>query len=220
MLAFQKKRHHIVLGRCARCDSAVLTNTWGRLSDRCQPTTILMTLAVRCWSGHKRSSLDFQAVAGGDNDHKGGMASSPALGHTLGRMLAAARYNTLGRERQADRIRLGNAGEQGLLGMWLVFAPGAVVVGALSGSLLLWVGRRVRSQVALHRRGLAWGSGLGLLVGLLGLMFLLTLVPGKGTEWSWWELGETLLIAPVEHPRLLGGYYAMMGAHTRTEAEH
>ena len=82
------------------------------------------------------------------------------------------------------------SGSRSLFGMWLVFAPGAAVGGVLRGCLLLWVGRRVRSQVALHRRGLAWGTRLG------------------------------LLVAPVEPPRLLGDYYAMMGAHTRTETEH
>ena len=99
-------------------------------------------------------------------------------------------------------------GLQGLLGMWVVFAPGAAIVGALGGCLLLWVSRRAQSQVALHRRGLAWGSGLGLLVGLLGVLLLVTMLPHEGTL-SWWELVLALLIVPVERPMILGEYAAV-----------
>jgi len=101
---------------------------------------------------------------------------------------------------------------QGLLGLWLAFAPGAAVVGALGGCLLLWASRRVRSRLALRRRGLAWGAGLGLLVGLLGILLLVALLQGEGTlrgTLSWWELVLALLIVPVERPMVLGDYAAV-----------
>jgi hypothetical protein len=97
---------------------------------------------------------------------------------------------------------------QGLLGVWLVFAPGAAVIGALGGCLLVWESRRVHSRVALRRRGLAWGTGLGVLVGLLGILLLVALLQGEGTL-SWWEVGWALLIVPVERPRVLGDYAAV-----------
>ena len=101
---------------------------------------------------------------------------------------------------------------KGLLGVWLAFAPGAAVIGALGGCLLLWESRRVRSRVALRRRGLAWGAGLGLLIGLLGILLLVALLKGEGTlrgTLSWWELVLALLIVPVERPMILGEYAAV-----------
>jgi hypothetical protein len=121
-------------------------------------------------------------------------------------LLVAILWNVSGRLTGYVRVA---PGIQGLLGMWLVFAPGAAVVGALGGCLLLWASRRVQSQAALHRRGLAWGTGLGLLVGLLGVLLLVTLLPGEGTKWSWWELVLALLMVPGERPMILGEYAAV-----------
>jgi len=100
-------------------------------------------------------------------------------------------------------------GLQGLLGMWLVFAPGAAVVGTLGGCLLLWASRRARGQAALRIYGLAWGAGLGLLVGLLGVMLLVALVPAQDTRWSWGELVWALIMVPVERPGVLVDYAAV-----------
>ena len=120
-------------------------------------------------------------------------------------LLVAMLWSVSGRLTGYTRVA---PGLQGLLGMWVVFAPGAAVVGALGGGLLLWVSRRAQSQVALHRRGLAWGSGLGLLVGLLGVLLLVAMLPHEGTL-SWWELVLALLIVPVERPMVLGEYAAV-----------
>src|SRR5262245_1513474 len=99
---------------------------------------------------------------------------SAILWATCWPLLVVMLWSVSGRLTGSARIP---SGIQGLVGMWVVCAPGAAIVGALAGYLLLRASRRARSQAALHKRGLAWGSGLGVLVGLLGVLLLVSILP-------------------------------------------